>query len=82
MAKSSRRIKLSKNLKPFVSRVVRDGRVQKAFAEKIGKKVGACVASKVREGMSGAEIHEIARECARPYKNTSLGLGGTSKRKK
>lgn len=74
MAKSSRRIKLSKNLKPFVSRVVRDGRVQKAFAEQIGKPVGQCVAGKVKKGMSGKEIHDIARECAKQYKGTKLKL--------
>jgi len=74
VSKAARRIKLSKNLKPFVSRVVRDGRVQKAFAEQIGKPVGSCVAGKVREGMSGAEIHEIVRECAKPYKGKKLTL--------
>jgi len=74
MPKSSRRIKLSKNLKPFVSRVVRDGKVQKAFAEQIGKPVGKCVASKVKKGMSGAEIHEIAKECAKSVKGTKLKL--------
>jgi len=62
---AARRIKLSKNMKPFVSRVVRDGRVQKAFAEKIGRPVGGCVAGKVHKGMSGAEIHKIARDCAK-----------------
>jgi len=72
MPKPSRRIKLSKNLKPFVSRVVRTGAVQKAFTKKIGKSVGACVSKKVTKGMSGAEIHKIAAECAKKYKNTKL----------
>lgn len=68
----ARRIKLSKNMKPFVSRVVTDGRVQVAFAEKIGRPVGACVAGKVKAGMSGAEIHDIARACAKPYKGKKI----------
>lgn len=72
MAKTGRIIKLSKNMKPFVSRVVRDGKVQKAFAAKIGEPVGKCVAGKVSKGMSGAEIHKIAKDCAKPYKNTKL----------
>lgn len=69
---AKRRIKLSKNLKPFVSRVVTDGKIQKAFAEKIGTPVGSCVAGKVRKGMSGAEIHKIVKECAKQYKGTKL----------
>ena len=81
MAKPSRRIKLSKNMKPFVSRVVRDGAAQKAFTENIGHKTGQCVAGKVRKGMTGAEIHDIAKSCA-PAKGTvhyTVG-GGTRKR--
>ncbi len=83
MAKPSRRIKLSKNMKPFVSRVVRDGAAQKAFTENIGHKTGQCVAGKVRKGMTGAEIHDIAKSCA-PAKGTvhyTVG-GGTRKAKK
>lgn len=71
---AQRKIKLSKNLKPFVSRVVRDGRVQKAFAEQIGRPVGACVASKVHKGMSGVEIHKIAKECASTKRGVRLSL--------
>jgi len=69
-----RRLKLSKNMKPFISRVVTDGRVQKAFGAQIGTPVGGCVAGKVHKGMSGAEIHKIARECARPYKGKKLSF--------
>lgn len=69
MAKPTRKIKLSVNMRPFVSRVVKNGRVQKAFAEKIGIPTGRCVAGKVKAGMSGAEIHKIAKECA-PKKGT------------
>ena len=74
MAKTGRIIKLSKNMKPFVSRVVRDGRVQKAFAAQIGKPVGDCVKGKVTKGMSGPEIHKIATDCSKPYKGTKLAL--------
>lgn len=59
-------------MKPFVSRVVRDGKVQRAFAEKIGRPVGSCVASKVRKGMAGAEIHKIAKDCAKSVRGTKL----------
>lgn len=48
MAKAGRRIKLSKNMVPFVSRVVRTGPAQVQFAEKIGKKVGSCVGDATR----------------------------------
>jgi hypothetical protein len=65
VSKASRRIKLSVNLRPFVSRVVRDGKAQKLFAQNWGYPVGQCVAAGVRKGMSGAEIHQVARDCAR-----------------
>ena len=70
----TRRIKLSKNMKPFVSRVVTQGKVQRAFGDQIGKPVGACVAGKVSKGMSGAEIHKIARDCAKGYKGKKLSF--------
>lgn len=69
---ASRRIKLSKNMKPYVGRVVRDGKTQRAFAEKIGRPVGSCVAGKVSKGMSGAQIHAIAKDCAKGYKGSKL----------
>jgi hypothetical protein len=72
MAKSSHRLKVSKNGKIFVSKVVRHGRVQRAFAEQIGHPVGGCVASRVHRGMSGAEIHAIARDCAKSVKGKRL----------
>lgn len=72
--KSGRIIKLSKNMKPFVSRVVRDGKIQKAFGAQIGTPVGACVAGKVHAGMSGAEIHDIASGCAKGYKGKKLSF--------
>ena len=71
---ANRIIKLSKNMKPFISRVVRNGRVQRAFAEQIGRPVGSCVASKVKTGMSGAAIHEVVRSCAKSAKGKKLSL--------
>lgn len=76
MAKPVRRLKVSQNNKVFISRVVRNGRVQKAFAAQIGKPVGGCVAAGVRAGMSGAAIHDIAKECAKRAKGTKLHLAG------
>lgn len=61
-------------MRPFVSRVVTDGKIQKAFGEQIGTPVGSCVAGKVSKGMSGAEIHKIARDCAKPYKGKKLSF--------
>jgi len=74
MAKPSRKIKLSKNLRPFVSRVVRDGKVQKAFANQIGKTVGSCVRSGVKPGMSGAEIRKVVTDCAKSAKGKKLSM--------
>lgn len=71
---ATRRIKLSKNMKPFVSRVVTNGKVQRAFAEQIGRPVGQCLAGKVAKGMSGAQIHDIAKNCAKQYKGTKLSF--------
>lgn len=81
MAKPSRKIKLSKNMKPFVSRVVRDGAVQRAFADKIGRPTGQCVAGKVKKGMTGAEIHAIAKDCAPRPGTVTLGVGRRRKAK-
>lgn len=80
VSSAARRIKLSVNLRPFVSRVVRAGRVQRAFAEQIGRPVGACVRSGVRAGMSGAEIHRVARDCAKSKTGTRLSLGAPAAR--
>ncbi len=57
-------IKISKNLKPFLSRVTRYGETQRVFAEKYGRTVGGCVKANVREGMSGAEVHDIVKKCS------------------
>lgn len=62
-------------MRPFVSRVVTNGRVQKAFAAQIGNPVGGCVKAGVHKGMSGAAIHKVARDCAKSKKGTRLSLG-------
>ena len=74
--KAGRRIKISKNMRPFVSRVVRDGDVQNAFGTQIGGPVGGCVKSNVRAGMSGKVIHGIAKLCSRQAVGKKLTLGG------
>ena len=58
MAKSgsSWKIKLSSGMRPYVGRVVRDGAVQRAFTQQIGKSVGGCVKSKVAKGMGAGQI--------------------------
>ena len=73
--KPGRRIKISKNLRPFVSRVVREGKVQKAFTEKIGRPVGKCVRETIlpgTHGYSGKQVHGVAKICAQPFKGTKL----------
>lgn len=70
----ARTIKLSVNLKPFISRVSRNGAVQKAFAEEIGRPVGGCVASGVHTGMSSSAIHKVARDCAKSVRGKRLNV--------
>lgn len=67
MAKPSRRIKLSKNLRPFVSRVVRNGKAQKQFTENVGKPMVSCIRSEggYREGITPGERVRIFNGCAR-----------------
>ena len=74
MAKKSgqRKIKLSKNLKPFVSRVVRDGPAQRAFTDNIGHPVGACVSGALKDHFDefdGDQVHEIVKDCASGVKD-------------
>lgn len=61
------RVKLlarGKSLTPYISRIVTGGRVQRAFAEQIGKPAGACVRGKVHKGMTQEAIRNAVRECA------------------
>jgi hypothetical protein len=75
---ASFKIKLSPAMRPYVGRVVRGGAVQKAFAEQIGRPVGACVASSVRRGMSSGQIKQAVRDCARSARGTRLNLASAS----
>lgn len=61
-------------IKVFVSRVVRNGKVQRAFAEQIGHKTGACVRSGVHAGMSGGEIKDVVRKCGKANQGQKLSL--------
>jgi hypothetical protein len=82
MAGSSYRIKLSSAMKPYVGRVVRNGRVQRAFAEGPGKSVGNCVGTALRGRtgqVSGGEVKEVVRNCAKQAKGVPLP-GGPWKR--
>ena len=71
---SSFKIKLSSAMRPYVGRVVRNGRGQKAFAAQIGNPVGACVKGAVRAGMGSGAIKQAVRDCARSAKGTKLSL--------
>lgn len=63
-----------KSLTPYISRVVTGGRVQKAFAEQIGRPAGACVRSNVRPGMSQADIRKAVANCGSQHRGTRLSL--------
>lgn len=75
MAKPGLMIKLSPNMRPFISRVHRHGAVQNAFAERIGRPVGACVRAGVHPGMSQGAIREVVKGCAPRKGSVGLGLG-------
>ena len=53
-----------KGLTPYIARVVTNGRVQRAFAEQIGKPTGACVRGKVHKGMNQSDIRQAVKDCA------------------
>ena len=71
---SSFKIKLSSAMRPYVGRVVRNGRVQRAFAAQIGEPVGRCVAGAVRKGMGAGAIKDAVRQCAKAAKGTKLSI--------
>ena len=77
MATSSYRIKMSPSMKPFVSRVSRHGKIQRAFAAAPWVvALSGCVsaATKGKKGqLSGGQIKDIVRECAK----TSNAKGAT-----
>lgn len=63
-----------KSLTPYVARVVTGGRVQKAFAEQIGRPAGACVRSGVHKGMSQGEIRQVVANCGKQHAGTRLNI--------
>jgi hypothetical protein len=67
----SRAIRQS-SAKVYLTTTHPNGKVQRAFAEQIGKPVGACVASKVHTGMGSGEIKNAVRECAKAAKGRKL----------
>jgi len=71
---SGRIIKLSENMRPFVARAVRSGKVQVAFAKQIGIPVGACVASGVKKGMSRKAIRDVVAKCGKAKRGVKLAL--------
>lgn len=64
-----------KSLTPYISRVVTGGRVQKAFAEQIGRPAGACVRAGVHRGMAQSEIRKVVKDCGSQHRGTRLNLG-------
>lgn len=71
-------LKLSKNMKPFISNVSTNGSVQEAFREKIGIPTGKCVKDKTKGKIgefSGAQMHRIVKACA-VAKGTTLDFAG------
>lgn len=69
-----------KALKPYVAAVATNGRVQKAFAEQIGRPAGACVRGKVHAGMSQSDIRKAVADCGKQHAGTHLNLGGGGRR--
>jgi N-acetylmuramic acid 6-phosphate (MurNAc-6-P) etherase len=63
-----------KGLTPYISRVVTNGRVQRAFAIQIGKPAGACVRSGVHAGMTQTAIREVVAGCGRAHAGTKLNI--------
>lgn len=59
---------------PYLGTAQTDGKVQKAFAEKIGGPVGDCVRSRVHKGMGIGEIHNAVKDCAKEHGRVSLGI--------
>ncbi len=63
-----------KSLTPYISSVQTSGRVQRAFAEQIGKPAGACVRSGVSKGMAVSAIRDVVRKCGKQHAGTRLNI--------
>jgi len=81
MAKSGYRVKMSSAMKPFVSRVSRNGKIQKAFAATPWvQTLNSCVKAGVSQDMSGGAIKDVLRACAKSASakgNSIAGFPGT-----
>jgi hypothetical protein len=73
----SGKFKVSTGGKLFFSRVVRNGRVQRAFRNQIGIPVGRCVAGKIPRGShpGKAAVLQAIRDCAPAKGSIHLNLG-------
>jgi hypothetical protein len=78
------KIKVSPNGKLYFSRVVRNGRVQRAFRQQIGIPVGQCVAAGIPRGSHNGRRRnlQVIRDCVRqhvgPKGQMHLNLGAYS----
>jgi hypothetical protein len=63
-----------RSLTPYIARVVTGGRVQKAFAEQIGKPAGACVRAGVHAGMGQGAIRKVVADCGKAHAGTKLRM--------
>jgi len=78
---SSKVIAVSSKGKAYLKRVVRNGPVQRAFAEKIGRPVGACVAAKIPKntyGYSATDMKNVLKNCTAAHRGPGA-LGFTAK---
>ena len=69
MSGGALKIKLSKNMRPYIGRVVRNGRVQRAFAAQIGRPVGACMRSSATR-----PVTKRAKECSKQFAGSHLNI--------
>jgi len=82
------KIKLSSAMKPYVGRVVRNGKIQQAFRDAPWRQsLSACVSSatKGKKGqISGGEIKKVVRDCASQHAtNVQIqGFPGTGQKGK
>jgi len=75
MGKPGRVMSVSVNYKPYVRRVVRDGRAQKAFAANIGNAAGSCVAGKIKGQKPGkGAVIDALKSCTAQYKGIHYSI--------
>lgn len=79
MALSVKMLKRGKRLTPYVSYSHENGRVQRAFAEQIGRPAGQCVVGAVRKGMAQTEIRAAVANCGKQFRGVRLNLGAAAR---